>query len=96
MPLWEIDEDYRREIIGRLKKQYQEAEQQKAAADKKATDLREAIKRVEAPIQAENSYPRCSIHNGINSTMRPMPAPNPDRYDRWSCPACGYTVDIPT
>ena len=101
----EKNEQERREIIGRLERQYQDAEAKRLKGEQDAafarvekSNLSGALRRAQLPFPEGDVCPECWITHGRVNPMRPVPSPEPRLYDRWKCPAddCGHTSDRQT
>jgi hypothetical protein len=100
--LSEQGEQERREIIGRLEREYQQAEAKllkasrdhsTARADRHNAEAR--LFRAQSPPESNNFCLLCWVNHQRLSRLKPAPSPEPHLADRWKCEAddCTHTED---
>ena len=90
----------RREIIGRLEYDYQQAqakhlkaEEDAAQAELQMTKIETALLRAKVPQSHVNICIECWIIHGRESDLYAVPHEDPSHYDRMKCKICGYVQD---
>ncbi|MBV9994836.1 MAG: hypothetical protein JO127_06455 [Caulobacteraceae bacterium] len=96
------DEEERREVIRQLQDRDHEAKAKRLKAEAEGADaardeaaVRAALERAKAFPEGRNLCFFCFI-NGHESTMYPVPHPEPARFDRWKCGNCERVIDRKT
>jgi hypothetical protein len=94
-------ESYRLEMLRRLEEKYSkskpsevfEAEQVIAKYRDEHENARAAILRLRSPLPKPNLCPQCWFLHGSSTFMTARVHPDPDKYDRRRCRACGHIED---
>jgi hypothetical protein len=97
----ERNDEERREIIGRVKYLYEQAQTKRLNAEdeaaqfrQKEASLRDAALRAQAPFPSGDVCPECWIMHGKVASLVSATADDPRRYDRFRCgERCGYVID---
>ena len=91
----------RRQIVGGLEQEYQQADAKllKADADgaeakREMQSLEAARLRAQAPALLGDKCPACWITHGVKSNLVAVVHEDPANFDRLECKACGYFEDI--
>lgn len=97
----EQSEEYRLEMLRRLKKKYSDPDppevlEAKKVITKHGEEKAKAgpqITRLGSPLPSPDLCPQCWFMNGHRVALRAVQHPQPEKFDRVRCGECGYEAD---
>ena len=78
----------------RLQRKRAEADEYQARADQIKAEMKEQEARLSAGPSDPHSCPHCFMERGETNTIVARTAADPEHFDRWACPKCGFYFDV--
>jgi hypothetical protein len=77
-----------------IERERQKAKDLKAKADAIEAQTNAQARRIDVGLPLTDACPDCWVERGETNIIVPRHHPDPNRFDRWGCPKCGWSFDV--